>query len=95
MTTAAEVIAFIANLNVAQLDALAHAIGRRKTELEDGALWRDLVHDQRVSPVTGGIPMAPTEWSAHRLAIFDSVQEAKAAERSAGSGAAVSHGRWG
>jgi hypothetical protein len=93
MTTAAEVIAFIANLNVAQLDALAHAIGRRKSELEDGALLRDIVADQRVNP-QHAIPAAPTEWSAHRLATFDLEQEQKAEARRNGGGG-VSHGRWG
>jgi hypothetical protein len=94
MTTAVDVVAFISSLNVPQLDALANAIGARKAQLQDAQLMREIVGDQRVSPVTGGIPMAPTEWSAHRLAIFDSEQEAKADARRNG-GAAPSHGRWG
>jgi hypothetical protein len=95
MTTAAEVVAFIANLNVAQLDALAHAIGQRKSQLEDATLLRDIVRDQRVNPVMNALPAAPTEWSAHRLATFDLEQEQKAEARRNGGAASVSHGRWG
>jgi hypothetical protein len=51
MTTAAEVVAFIANLNVAQLDALANAIGQRKQQLTDSAFMAGVIRDQRQSPV--------------------------------------------
>jgi hypothetical protein len=80
MTTAAEVIAYMMNLNVAELDAWARAFDRRKAELQDATLWRELVADQRVNPQRA-IPPSPTEWSHHRMAIFDEVQRQKAAER--------------
>jgi hypothetical protein len=95
VSTAIDIVAFISSLNVAQLDALAHAIGRRKAQLEDGALLRDIVADQRVNP-QHAIPPSPTEWSHHRLALFDLEQEQKAeARRNGGGGGAASHGRWG
>jgi hypothetical protein len=82
MTTAAEVIAYMMNLNVAELEAWARAFERRKAELQDATLWRELVADQRVNP-QHAIPPSPTVWSHTRLALFDLEQEQKAAERAA------------
>jgi hypothetical protein len=80
--TALDIVAFIAtSTNVSHLTAIANAIKARCVEIEDGAMLREIVADQRVSPVTGGIPMAPTDWSATRLAIFDLEQEQKAEAR--------------
>jgi hypothetical protein len=81
MTTAVDVVAFISSLNVAQLDALAHAIGQRKAQLQDAQLMREIVGDNRANPNTTAMPMAPTDWSHTRLAIFDLEQEQRAAER--------------
>jgi hypothetical protein len=81
MTTAVDVVAFISSLNITQLDALAHAIGQRKSQLQDAQLMREIVGDNKTNPNTTALPMAPTDWSHHRLAIFDLEQEQKAEAR--------------
>jgi hypothetical protein len=92
--TALDIVAFIAtSTNVSHLTAIANAIKARCVEIEDGALWRDLVRDQRVNP-QHAIPPAATEWNAHRHATFDDDVRQRADARANG-GAAVSHGRWG
>jgi hypothetical protein len=92
--TALDIVAFIATTtNISHLNAIANAIKARTAELEDATLWRDIVRDQRVNP-QHAIPAAPTEWSAHRLAIFDEEQAQKAEARRNGGGG-VAHGRWG
>ena len=47
----------------------------RKAQLEDGALLRDIVADQRVNPVTHGLPRGLTERNAYGMAIADMIAE--------------------
>jgi hypothetical protein len=54
----AEFVAFIASMNIAQLDGLAAAIAARKQELVDGAFMAGVLRDQRMNPVTAGLPPA-------------------------------------
>jgi hypothetical protein len=82
--TALDIVAFIATTtNISHLNALANAIKCRTTELEDGALLRDLVADNRVNPVMNALPAAPTEWSHTRFALWELEQAQKAEERRA------------
>jgi hypothetical protein len=83
MTMALTMKDAVDRLNVAQLDDLGNYIANRKAQLQDAQLMREIVGDNRTNPNTTALPMAPTDWSHTRQAIFDEVQEAKAAERSA------------
>ena len=83
MSTAIDLVALISSLNVAQLDALAHAIGQRKAQLQDAQLMREIVGDNRTNPNINAIPPSPTEWSHQRMAIWEETQRQRLAEREA------------
>jgi hypothetical protein len=71
------------SLTPAQLDNLGQYIAARKQQLEDAALMRDIVADQKVNPVTHALPPGQIEMNGHGFAIAERIQEQKAAERAA------------
>jgi hypothetical protein len=82
--TALDIVAFIAtSTNISHLNAIAHAVKCRTTELNDGQLWRDIVADNKVNPVMNALPACPTEWSHTRFALWELEQQQRIAERDA------------
>jgi hypothetical protein len=90
--TAANLVAYISSLTVPQLRAVRDAIDKRIAEVEDGALMREIVADQKLNPNTHGLPHGLTDWSPTRMAIHDNIQEAKAAERAAAAAERTAEG---
>jgi hypothetical protein len=90
--TAANLVTYISSLTVPQLRAVRDAIDKRIAEVEDGALMREIVADQKLNPNTHGLPHGLTDWSPTRMAIHDNIQEAKAAERAAAAAERTAEG---
>jgi hypothetical protein len=81
--TAADLVTFLATLNPHQLRTVRDAIDTRIATLGDAQLMREIVGDNRTNPNTTALPRSDTERNAHAMAIFDHIQEQKAAERAA------------
>jgi hypothetical protein len=70
-------------LTPAQLDNLGQYIAARKAELQDAAVLREIVADNKTNPNTSAIPPSPTEWSHTRMAVWEETQRQLAEERAA------------
>jgi hypothetical protein len=74
---------FIDSLTRAQLTDLSQYIATRLERMDTAELMAGVVADQRVNPVTHGLPHGLVDMNATGMAIHDSIQEQKAAERAA------------